>query len=144
MIYFVVIGVNLVDGVVAIKEATISSPIDSVYISKEIFDNIFLRSTSQRISTPFTFAELESNGKTKINLLNGINFGDFTNLIILRDYQGLIRGHKRIRGSITCESLRIDKYLNNYKFPDDLVSRSQRRLVISGYKNFTQLTASKV
>jgi hypothetical protein len=136
--------VKLADGLVALKGATISSPIDSFYISKSIFDNILLRSASQRVSAHSYFPEIESTGKSKVTLLNGESFLDFINLVITRDYSGLIRGHKVINGAMSCESLRIDKYLNNYKFPEDLVSRSQRRLLISGYKNFTSLFASKV
>jgi len=119
-------------------------PVDTVHITKDAFQNILLSSTAQKALVPFSFTDIRTEGSVKIGTLNGIDFTSFVRSVVTEEFSGLIRGQKTVTGSISADSLFIDRTLNKYKFPQDLVTTSQKRLQISGIKSFTNLTAEKV
>jgi hypothetical protein len=138
------VDVGLVDGVVSLSDATLSMPVDSVHIRKDVFDKMFLCSTPHTISLPFSFTDLRAEGTIKLNSINGINFAQFLKSIVTEDYSGTIGGHKTVTKTLITNSLTIQTTLNNYNFPEHLVTTSQKKLIISGYKNLSQMTATKV
>ena len=96
------LDVTLTDGIVANREASLYSPVDGIEIKKEVFDNILLRSTNQRITASYSFSTVINDVKTKVNLLNGERFVELVNSIISSNYNGLILGHKTVFGSMSC------------------------------------------
>lgn len=79
-----------------------------------------------------------------INSINEYSFYEFVSTVVSEDYSGEITGTKTVLETVEAESLNITSLWNYFPFPNAFVHKTQKRVVISGRKNFTYVTADTV
>ncbi|CAL8078134.1 unnamed protein product [Orchesella dallaii] len=129
-------GFRFVDGIVAYRD------VESV--EKHPFEDVFLKSVPQTMSSEMVFTDVEINAPVSVGQINGRDFKDFLSKHVTKNHQGKIRGLKTFTDEATLTNMFISGKWNGLSFPQTFISSSNPLVVLSGEKSFSRLVADKV
>lgn len=138
------LGVTFIDGLVSNSGTKLSSPVDTITITKSTFDKLLLKSVPQKVSARYFLTDVQTTHNFHVFEINGHKLTEKVGHIVTQSFAGTISGHKIVQFAVDCNSVFVEKTLNGLQFPDSFIFASQKKIVLNGNKTFSRVSASRV